>query len=151
GIDDAQLSLDKAIKRAKHQTLLGLREYISKMDPIAFEWLVRALLLKLRYRDVTVTKPSGDGGGGLRARLVGGGIAKIRTCVQVKRQQSVGAPVVQNIRGSLSGHEAGVLITSGQFTSGAITEAHDPHKLPITLVNGSQLVGLLLEYKPGAQ
>jgi len=71
-IDDAQLSLDKAIKRARHQTLLSLREYISTMDPIGFEWLVRALLLELGYRDVIVTKASGDGGVDRRATLVGG-------------------------------------------------------------------------------
>ncbi len=79
----------------------------------------------------------------------GGGIAKIRTCIQVKRQQSVGAPVVQNIRGSLSAHEAGVLITSGQFTQAAVSEANDPQKVPITLVNGSQLIELLLQHKLG--
>jgi restriction system protein len=75
----------------------------------------------------------------------------IRTCIQVKRQQSVGAPVVQNIRGSLSAHEAGLLVTSGQFTSGAIAEANDPHKLPITLINGAQLLELLLKHEIGVE
>jgi hypothetical protein len=37
------------------------------------------LLLKLGYTDVSVTKRSGDGGVDLRATLVGGGVAKIRT------------------------------------------------------------------------
>jgi hypothetical protein len=64
---DVQIALDEAIKRARHQTSLNLREYISTMDPIAFEWLVRALLLKLGYTDVSVTKASGDGGVDLRA------------------------------------------------------------------------------------
>jgi restriction endonuclease Mrr len=147
----AQIALDEAIKRARHQISLSLREYVSSMDPIGFEWLVRALLLKLGYTDVTVTKPSGDGGVDLRATLVGGGIARIRTCIQVKRQQSVGAPVVQNIRGSLSAHEAGLLVTSGQFTSGAIVEANDPQKLPITLLNGAQLLELLLKHEIGVE
>ncbi len=121
------------------------------MDPFDFEMLVQVLLLKLGYTDVSVTKRSGDGGVDLRATLVGGGIARIRTSVQVKRQQSVGAPVVQNIRGSLSAHEAGLLVTSGQFTPAAIAEANDPHKLPITLVNGSQLLELLLKHHIGVE
>jgi Restriction endonuclease/EVE domain len=150
-IGDVQIALDNAIKRAKHQISLNLREYISTMDPIGFEWLVRALLLKLGYTDVSVTKPSGDGGVDLRATLVGGGIARIRSCIQVKRQQSVGAPVVQNIRGSLSAHEAGLLVTSGQFTPGALAEANDPQKLPITLINGSQLLELLLKHGIGVE
>jgi restriction endonuclease Mrr len=150
-IGDAHIALDEAIKRARHQISLSLRKYISTMDPIGFEWLVRALLLKLGYTDVVVTKASGDGGVDLRATLVGGGVARIRTCVQVKRQQSVGAPVVQNIRGSLSAHEAGLLVTSGQFTPAAIAEANDAQKLPITLVNGGQLLGLLLKHEIGVE
>ena len=150
-IDDAQLSLDKAIKRAKSRIAVRLKEYISAMDPIGFEWLIRALLLNLGYKDVIVTKPSGDGGVDVKATLVEGGIAKIRTCIQVKRQQSVGAPVVQNIRGALNAHEAGVLITSGQFTPAAVSEADDPHKVPITLVNGNRLAELLLQHKLGVE
>jgi len=150
-IGDAHIALDEAIKRARHQISLSLRKYLSTMDPIGFEWLVRALLLKLGYTDVVVTKASSDGGVDLRAMLVGGGIARIRICVQVKRQQSVGAPIVQNIRGSLSAHEAGLLVTSGQFTPGAIAEANDPQKLPITLVNGGQLLELLLKHEIGVE
>jgi hypothetical protein len=150
-IGDVQIAVDEAIKRARHQISLNLREYLSTMEPIAFKRLVRVLLLKLGYTDVTVTTASGDGGVDLRATLVGGGIARIQTCIQVKRQQSVGAPVVQNIRGSLSAHEAGLLVTSGQFTSGAIAEANDPHKLPITLINGAQLLELLLRHEIGLE
>ena len=140
-----QIALDEAIKRARHQISRSLRETYPQWDPIAFQWLVRALLIKLGYTDVIVSKASGDGGVDVRATLVGGGVARIRTCIQVKRQQSVGAPVVQNIRGALSAHEAGLLVTSGQFTAGAIAEAKDPQKLPIALVNGGQLLELLLE------
>jgi hypothetical protein len=148
---NAHIALDEAIKRSRHQISLSLRDYISTMDPFGFQWLVRALLIKLGYTDVVVSKASGDGGVDLRATLVGGGIARIRTCIQVKRQQSVGAPVVQNIRGALSAHEAGLLVTSGQFTAGAIAEANDPQKLPIALVNGAQLLDLLLKHEIGVE
>jgi restriction system protein len=58
---------------------------------------------------------------------------------------------VQNIRGSLSAHEAGLLVTSGQFTNGAVAEANDPHKVPITLLNGAQLLELLLLHEIGVE
>lgn len=148
---DEHLSLDAAIKKARQQTTARLAKHISTMDPFAFEWLVRALLLKLGYADVVVTKPTGDGGVDLRATLVGSGVTKIRTCIQVKRQRTVGAPVVQSIRGSLSAHEALLLVTSGQFTTGAIAEANDLHKTPISLVNGRQLVELLLTHQIGVE
>ena len=150
-IGNAHIALDEAIKSSRHQISLSLRDYISTMDPFGFQWLVRALLIKLGYTDVVVSKASGDGGVDLRATLVGGGIARIRTCIQVKRQQSVGAPVVQNIRGALSAHEAGLLVTSGQFTAGAIAEANDPQKLPIGLVNGTQQLDLLVEHELGVE
>lgn len=149
-IEDEQ-ALDAAIKQARYKISKRIREHISNMNPIAFEWLIRALFLKLGYRNVNVTPPSGDGGVDLRATFVGGGIAKLRTCIQVKRQQSIGSPIVQSLRGSLSAHEAGLLVTSGQFTQGAVVEANDPHKLPITLINGGELVELLLTYQLGVR
>jgi HJR/Mrr/RecB family endonuclease len=146
-----QQSLDSAIKQAKRDISQNVRKHIEQMDPIAFEWLVRALLLKLGYKDVNVTKASGDGGVDVRARLVAGGIASQKTCIQVKRQPSVGRPIVQKIRGSLSAHEAGLLVTSGTFTDGAREEAIDPHKIPIALVDGAKLTELLLDHEIGVE
>ncbi len=150
-IQDSQQSLDTAIKRAKHETTEGVRLYIAQMDPTAFEWLARALLLKLGYKNVNVTKQSGDGGVDVRAILVAGGVANMQTCIQVKRQQTVGRPIVQNIRGSLSAHEAGLLVTSGRFTDEAIEEANDPHKVSIALIDGLKLTQLLLDHEIGVE
>ncbi len=125
--DASQRDLDAAIKRVRQQTANELRNHISRMDYTAFEWLVRALLLKLGYTNVEVTKHSGDGGVDVRALLVASGVANIQTCIQAKRQQSVGRPVVQNLRGSLSAHEAGLLVTSGNFSREAIEEAKEPN------------------------
>jgi EVE domain/Restriction endonuclease len=70
-IGDAHIALDEAIKKARYQISLSLREYISAMDAIAFQWLVRALLIKLGYTDVIVSKASGDGGVDVRQRWSG--------------------------------------------------------------------------------
>ena len=147
----SQESLDAAIKQAKRETSHKVRKYIEQMDPTAFEWLVRALLLKLGYKNVDVTKQSGDSGVDLRATLVARGVANMRTCIQVKRHQTVGRPIVQNLRGSLSAHEAGLLVTSGRFTEDAREEAQDPHKVPIALIDGNKLTELLMNLQIGVE
>jgi restriction system protein len=75
----------------------------------------------------------------------------MQTCIQVKRQQTVGRPIVQNIRGSLSAHEAGLLVTSGYFTDEAREEANDPRKVPIALIDGLKLTELLLDLEIGVE
>jgi HJR/Mrr/RecB family endonuclease len=150
-IEDSQHSLDAAIKRARNEAVNKIRQHIAQMDPIAFEWLVRALVLKLGYKDVSVTKASGDSGVDVRATLVAGGIANMPTCIQVKRQPSVGRPIVQKIRGSLSAHEAGLLVTSGEITEEAREEAKDPRKVPIALIDGTKLTELLLAHQIGVE
>jgi restriction endonuclease Mrr len=149
--ESSQRELDAAIKRANQQVTNDLRDYIAEMDPTTFERLIGALLLKIGYTDVNVTKQSGDGGIDVRALLVAGGVASMRTCIQVKRQKTVGRPTVQNLRGSLSAHEAGLLVTSGNFTREAIEEAKDPTKAPIALIDGRMLTELLLEYQIGVR
>jgi HJR/Mrr/RecB family endonuclease len=147
----AQHSLDIAIKQAKNETARKIREHIERMDPFAFQWLVRTLLLKLGYKNVEVMKQTGDGGVDVRATLIAGGIANIRTCVQVKRQPTVGRPVVQSLRGSLSVNEGGLLVTSGQINDNARKEAMAPGKVPIALVDGAKLVEFLLDHGIGVE
>lgn len=149
-VADSQLDLDKAIKNARHQAENALAAYISEMEPYAFELLIKVLLTALAYTDIVVTKQSNDGGIDIRANLAVGGITSIKTAVQVKRTKSVGRPVVQSLRGSLSAHESGLLITSGRFTEGAELEAREATKTPIALINGPKLVDLLLEHNIGA-
>ncbi len=147
---ESQIDLEKAIKNAERQTAHALAEAIADMDPIAFEWLVRGVMANLGYVDIVVTKPSNDNGVDLRARLVAKGVTSIQTAVQVKRTPSVNRPVVQNLRGALSAHESGLLVTSGRFTPGAEEEAQESTKIPIALINGSRLVDLLLKFGIGA-
>ena len=59
------------------------------------------------------------------------------------------APVVQQVRGSLGVHEQGLIITSSDFSAGAVKEAAQPDKTPIALMNGEQLVLLLMEHGIG--
>jgi Restriction endonuclease/EVE domain len=147
----AAKDVDEAVKRLNDRTRYEMRCHLSDMDPSAFENLIAALLHKLGYRDVRVTGRSGDGGIDVRATYAVPGAAHVQTCVQAKRQPRVGRPTVQNLRGSITSHETGLLVTSGYFTAEAEEEAQDPHKAPIALINGDQLADLLMQNQIGAE
>ncbi|MFA7073353.1 MAG: restriction endonuclease, partial [Methanoculleus sp.] len=131
-----------------------VREYLMQrlgaMDPVAFEELVGELLAKIGFEDVVVTRTSGDGGIDVRGTLVTGDVIRTKMAVQVKRwKNNVQAPVVQQVRGSLGAHEQGLIITTSDFSAGARQEAEQPDKIPIALMNGEQMVNLLIEYDIG--
>ena len=70
--------------------------------------------------------------------------------VQVKRWKgNVQVPVVQQVRGSLGTHDQGLIITTSDFSSGATEEARRPNAVPVALMNGDQLVALLVEHNIG--
>jgi hypothetical protein len=148
---DYQKSLDDAIKRAERETIQALRRHIAEMDPTAFEWLVRALLLKLGYTNVEVTKRSNDGGIDVMANLAAGGLTMMKTAIQAKRMRSVGRPIIQALRGSLQAHQVGLVITSGRIVENALEDAQDPTKAPIACIDGYQLAKLLVEHRIGVE
>ena len=70
--------------------------------------------------------------------------------VQSKRwKNNVGPKVVRELRGSLQVHEHGIVITPSDFTASAQSEAEEPGKTHISLINGEQLVDLLIEHQVG--
>jgi restriction system protein len=50
-----------------------------------------------------------------------------------------------DVRGTLVAHEQGLIITTRDFRPGAVKEAAQADKTPIALMNGEQLVMLLME------
>jgi restriction system protein len=72
--------------------------------------------------------------------------------VQVKRwKDNVQAPTVQQVRGSLGTHEQGLIITTSDFSPGARKEAIRAGAAPVGLMNGQQLLNLLLEHQIGVR
>jgi restriction system protein len=55
------------------------------------------------------------------------------------------------LRGSLNVHEQGLIITTGDFSKGAITEASQVGKSWISLVNGNDLALLLMNHNIGVK
>jgi restriction system protein len=126
---------------------------VMAMTPAAFEGLVGDLLGKMGFEDVSVTQLSGDGGIDVRATLVvAGGMIRLPYAVQVKRwKHNVHTPQVQALRGSLDADEHGLLVTTSKYSAGAVADANAAGKRPIALINGQQLIGLLVEHGFGVQ
>ena len=127
-----------------------LRKRLLEMNPNEFEELISQLLPEMGFVEVEVTKSSGDGGIDVRGILVVDDVVRIKLAVQVKRwKHNVQSPIVQQVRGSLGAHEQGLIITTSDFSAGAKEEAEQSDKTPIALMNGKQLVFLLMEHGIG--
>ena len=142
--------LESQIEGHNQQVRKDLHKRLLAMKPGEFEVLVSLLLTEMGFETVEVTKLSGDGGIDVRGTLVVGEAVRIKMAVQAKRwKNNVQAPVVQQVRGSLGAHEQGLIITTSDFSPGAVKEAAQPDKTPIALMNGEQLVMLLMEHDIG--
>ena len=140
------------IEQHNQQVRKALRERLLAMKPAEFEELISQLLAEMGFEMVEVTKLSGDGGIDVRGTLVVGDVVRIKMAVQVKKwklKNNIQAPVVQQVRGSLGAHEQGLIITTSDYSSGAVKEAAQSDKTPIALMNGDQLVILLMEHGIG--
>jgi restriction system protein len=115
-----------------------------------FEDLIGVLLVNLGFEEVEVTERHGDHGVDVRAILVTAGVIRTVTAVQVKRwTANVQAPTVQAVRGSLSVHEQGLIVTTSDFSDGAREQASRPDAVPVALMDGETLVSLLVEHEIG--
>jgi restriction system protein len=129
-----------------------LRERLAAMPPKEFEGLISQLLVAIGFEDVEVTSYSGDGGIDVRGTLVVAGVIRLRMAVQAKRwKANVQAPMVQQVRGSLGTHDQGLIITTSDFSARARVEAERPNADPVALMNGEQLVALMVEHGIGVR
>jgi restriction system protein len=140
--------IEQANKKVRKELLAQLKE----IQPFEFEELVSRLLAAIGFTEVEVTSRSKDGGIDVRGTLVVGEVVQTRLAVQVKRwKNNVQAPVIQQVRGSLGAHEQGLIITTSDFSSGSRKEAARPDATPVALMNGEELVALLVENEIGVR
>jgi restriction system protein len=139
---------------AKHNRSVRkkLLAQLMTLPPAQFEDLVGQLLAEMGFESIEVTKYGGDGGIDVRGTLLIGDVIRTKMAVQVKRwKRNVQSPTVQQVRGSLGAHEQGLIITTSNFSKGATEEANQSDKTPVALMNGEQLVSLLMEYNIGVR
>jgi restriction system protein len=144
--------IGQRIESLNRKTRADLRKRLLGMPPDRFEALISELLIAIGFEEATVevTRYSGDGGVDVRGVLNAGGVTQVNAAVQAKRwKRNVQARTVRELRGSLTAHEQGIIITTSDFSSGARKEAEEAGKTRISLVDSEGLLDLLIQHGIG--
>jgi HJR/Mrr/RecB family endonuclease len=123
-----------------------LRAAFLTINPYRFEHLLRDLVMMRGFREVVVTKSSGDGGIDLSAYVPPEDDFFAGTFVQFQAKRwrhSVGSTEINSFRGALSGTAKGVFVTTSHFTKAAIEEGRHLNKPAITLIDGLRLARMV--------
>jgi restriction system protein len=148
----ASSTIQQQIENIEDQIQKDLRKQLLNLPPQKFEELIRLLLEQMGFEETETTPYSNDKGVDVRGVLRSNPLSIVKVAIQAKRwTANVGAGVVRDLRGSLkvADSEQGLIITPSDFSSGAKEEAQASGKTPIRLINGIQLVDLLIQYNVG--
>lgn len=124
-------------------------EQILQLDDKEFEILVGHLLTALGFDGSEVTGKTGDGGVDATGELNVFSLAKVKVFVQAKRYKlgaKISAKIVQSLRASIPRDGQGAFITTADFQRKASEVALESGFPRIGLINGRQLVDLLIEH-----
>ena len=146
--DHAEVQSEEKIKDDFKDTLLGT---IAKMSPKKFEAFSRALLnrmgVEFTEKGVQISNDGGIDGYGYHVDA--NDFRTTRVVIQCKRYNSapVSEPEINQFLGAMNKYQAdyGVFITNGRFTKAARTAAREGS--PITLIDGNDLVRLVIRYE----
>jgi restriction system protein len=148
-----EVSIEENYQRAKEELAEQLLQQIIENSPDFFEELVLDLLVEMGYggsrADAEAVGRSGDGGidGIIKEDRLGLDLVY----VQAKRfnKGSVGAPQIASFAGALAakGANKGIFITTSNFTKAA--KAYDAAGFQIVLIDGDQLVQLMIDHNVG--
>ena len=146
--DHAEVQSEEKIKDDFKDTLLAA---IAKMSPKKFEAFSRALLnrmgVEFTEKGVQISNDGGIDGYGYH--IDANDFRTTRVVIQCKRYNSapVSEPEINQFLGAMNKYQAdyGVFITNGRFTKAAKTAAREGS--PITLIDGNDLVRLVIRYE----
>jgi hypothetical protein len=148
--DDRQVTITEGLKESEPaKSFLELEQTRSRLlslDPNDFEFVIRDVLERTNFENVTVTRYSQDGGIDLNAYPSGQlwPIGGMLVQLQAKRWlHTVGRKEVAELRGSLDPFARGVVVTTSHFSRAAISEATSSGKNPIVLVDGIRFASII--------
>jgi predicted Mrr-cat superfamily restriction endonuclease len=124
-------------------------EQVLELDDKEFEILVGYLLTAIGFEESQVTGKTGDGGVDATGILNVANLAKVKVFVQAKRYKrgsKINANVVKQLRTAIPVGGQGAFITTADFQSAAAEVAIEAGFPRIGLINGKQLVDLLVEH-----
>lgn len=145
--EDETESVDKIKDEFKNKLLNA----IAKMSPMKFEAFSRALLNKMGVEFTEKgTQISCDGGiDGYGYHIDDNDFRTTRVVIQCKRYNKgpVSEPEINQFLGAMNKYKAdyGVFITNGRYTNAAREAAREGS--PITLIDGNDLVKLVIKYE----
>ena len=128
-----------------YEVILGR---ILKFDPSDFEELTKALLEALGFEETAVTGKPGDGGVDVIGEFNVANLVRVKLFVQAKRYGAakVTSNAVIDLRKIVPTGSQGAVITTSGFDSKARDAASEPGFAPVSLIDGRQLVDLLVEH-----
>lgn len=142
------LEPDIEIQQATGLETEQIRSRLIQINPYRFELLVKDIVERRGFENVTVTRASQDGGIDLDAYVCESDYFFSRTHVQfqVKRwRHSIGSVDINNFRGALSATAKGVFVTTSHFTRAAVRESQHQTKPAIALLDGLRFSQLIQE------
>ncbi len=146
--NEEETQAEEKIKDDFKETLLSA---IAKMSPKKFEAFSRALLNRMGVEFTEKgAQISNDGGiDGYGYHIDGNDFRTTRVVIQCKRYNvaPVSEPEINQFLGAMNKYQAdyGVFITNGRFTNSARNAAREGS--PITLIDGNDLVKLIIKYE----
>lgn len=124
---------------------------LGNLSPRGFEHFCTEFLQRLGFREVSVTKSTGDGGidgfGDFRQ-----GAVRIKSAFQAKRwtDTPVGRPEIDRFRGAIQGeYDHGVFLTTSRFTEDAQQASVKKGAITILLLDGKAIADLMIEWGIG--
>ncbi|MBI3742155.1 MAG: restriction endonuclease [Chloroflexi bacterium] len=120
-----------------------------RMNDDEFEKFVAALLKVLGFERTEAIGGPGDEGIDALGTLDVYGLGQVNLKVQVKHvapDKEIGDNVVRAFRDGILQDEHGAIITTGKFHPNAVEVANDPRKKTIWLIDGEELVDLVLKH-----
>ena len=155
--ENPQEKIESALKQIHENLAEDLMAEVLKMDCYDFENLIIKLLIKMGYGTLEqnlecTTKKSGDEGIDGIVSADRFGFDSIYTQAKLwKESSSIGRPEIQKFLGALAGQgaEKGIFITTASFSPQARAFADKQLKQKIVLVDGKELMNLMIEYNLG--
>lgn len=147
GVEAEQVT--QATKALSAEKAAILDEIVSEFEWDEFQDLVAALLSAMSCEILEVAPPGPDGGVDIKAVTSNLLTPSIPLFVQVKRYKlssNIGAKAVRELRAGVQFGGRGVFVTTSDFVKSAPEVASEQGFPHISLINGSQLVDLLLEH-----
>lgn len=146
-MEQRQATLRDLVNRTQEETKLRLLTELKALSPTGFEHFCMELLLQLGFRNVAVTRRSGDGGIDGHGDFQQGAVA-IKSAFQAKKwtEAPVGRPEIDKLRGAIQGdYDHGVFLTTSRFTRDAKEASYKKGAISILLLDGDAIVELMLD------